>query len=99
LAVLESRLPAKLFKIINNTLKEISDEFPAVLLSEQIKSHADSLELGERPRFHDITRPINELLERFKEGIEGHKKAVIGSLFQRYLDVEKVFLFLFLFFF
>jgi len=54
---------------------------------------------GERPRFHDITRPINELLERFKEGIEGHKKAVIGSLFQRYLDVEKVFLFLFLFFF
>lgn len=38
-----------------------------------------------------VSKPIMELIQRYRNGIRGHAKFVLSSLLRRYLDTEALF--------
>ena len=92
LAVLESRMPAKVFKNIQDILKAEPTQFASAKLQKAVDQYASQVEKpADKTAYLQVMQPIVDLLERYREGIEGHERNVIASLFRAYLNVEKLF--------
>lgn len=84
-------MPAKLFKQIHDALKAQPNQFPTSKLQFCVDESASQIEKpAEKTAFSQTIAPITELLDRYRNGIEGHERGVIASLFKAYLNVEKV---------
>ena len=91
LAVLESRMPAKLFKQMQEIIKAQPTQFPTAQLQAAVDQQLSQFEKpADKTTFLQSIPPITELLERYRNGIDGHERNVIASLFRTYLNVEKV---------
>jgi acetyl-CoA carboxylase/biotin carboxylase 1 len=85
-------MPAKLFKQFQDTLKAKPTQFPTAELQAAVDQMCSQLDKpAEKVAFSQAIAPISELLERYRNGIDGHEKNVIASLFRTYLNVEKLF--------
>lgn len=94
MAALSSRMPSKLVDRFQAILKAFASPggFPARELQEAVQLHLDAvLKPTEKAAIIDTIAPINDTLERYREGLLVHEKMVIRSLLQSYLTVEKQF--------
>jgi len=84
-------MPAKLFKEMQEILKAQPTQFPTAKLQAAVDQQASQFEKpADKTTFLQSIPPITELLERYRNGIEGHERSVIAFLFRTFLNVEKV---------
>lgn len=96
IAVTSGRIPTKVEKAIRkllssyaSNLTSVLSQFPSQQTANVIDGHAATLtRRTERDVFFMNTQGIVELVQRYRNGIRGHMKAVIQDLLRQYLKVE-----------
>ncbi|XP_065833896.1 acetyl-CoA carboxylase-like isoform X2 [Oscarella lobularis] len=99
LSTISGRVPEKVERQINALLSQYSDNVTSILSqfpSKKITSVIDGYSAGlnrrsERDAFFMNVEQIIQLLQRYRQGVRGHAKSVVLSLWKQYLDVETIF--------
>ncbi|XP_033740192.1 acetyl-CoA carboxylase-like isoform X1 [Pecten maximus] len=96
LSMISGRIPSSVVKSIKKLLSSYSSnitsvlcQFPSQQIANCIDGHAASLtRRTDRENFFMTTQGIVELVQRYRNGIRGHMKAVVKDLLKQYLHVE-----------
>lgn len=96
---IQGRIPAQVEKSIvrlisqyANNLTSVLAQFPSQQIAAVIDDYASTIaKKTEREQFFNTVSGIVQLVQRYRNGIKGHMKAVIQSLLKQYLEVEKKF--------
>jgi acetyl-CoA carboxylase/biotin carboxylase 1 len=98
LSTLTGRIPLKIEHQIQRLLTKYSSnltsvlcQFPGRQIENVIDMYAQDLHRTEHDAFFMNMMGVIELIQRYREGIRGHLKNVILSLFKEYLRVESSF--------
>jgi acetyl-CoA carboxylase/biotin carboxylase 1 len=66
--------------------------FPTQAIAGVLDKHAATLaKKQEKDDFVLLSKPVAELIQRYRNGIRGHAKLVLSTLLRRYLDTESLF--------
>ncbi|CAH1789095.1 unnamed protein product [Owenia fusiformis] len=96
ISMISSRIPQNVEKNIRflmgkyrNNITSVLSQFPSQQIANVIDSHAATLSRRQdREIFFTTTQSIVQLVQRYRNGIRGHMKAVVQELIRRYLMVE-----------
>lgn len=96
---IQGRIPVQVEKYIvrlisqyANNLTSVLAQFPSQQIAAVIDEYASTIaKKTEREQFFNTVSGIVQLVQRYRNGIKGHMKAVIQSLLKQYLEVEKKF--------
>jgi acetyl-CoA carboxylase / biotin carboxylase 1 len=98
LSVLTGRIPSSLESSLRALAKEYDvggtfegGDFPVRTVNDIIKNSLVSLPERDADALKVQLKPILDILETFKDGIDGNRELVVASFVQEYLDVEEHF--------
>ena len=87
----EDSIKGYLTKYASN-ITSILNQFPSQQIANVIDGYAATLtKRTERDAFFMNTQGIVQLVQRYRNGVKGHKKAIILGLLKQYLQVEMLF--------
>ncbi|XP_065065476.1 acetyl-CoA carboxylase-like isoform X2 [Rhopilema esculentum] len=90
-ARVEDRIKTQLLQYSSN-ITAILNTFPSQQITNIIDSHAATLSTREeKDKFFENTQGIRDIVQRYRNGLKGHRKAVILGLIRQYLLVENQF--------
>ena len=82
----------KLLQTYNSNITSVLCQYPSQQIANVIDGHAATLtKKTERENFFMTTQGIVQLVQRYRNGIRGHMKAVVQDLLKQYLRVEQQF--------
>eukprot|EP00794_Sanderia_malayensis_P012741 gene12741-14046_t len=89
--VVEEKIMAYLSRYSSN-ITSILTKFPSQQIANLIDSHAATLtKRVEKDIFFMNTQGIRQIVQRYRNGLKGHRKTVILGLIKKYLQVEMLF--------
>lgn len=89
--IVDDKIKQYLTKYASN-ITSILNQFPSQQIANIIDAHAETLKKrAERDLFFMNTQGINELLQRYRNGVKGYRKSVILNLLREYIQVEILF--------
>ena len=96
-SVLAPRIPRSLFPQLSAAVAScrarVADRtfFNFAEISDLLTQPIASLAKSEAAVFTTTVAPLTALCERYKQGLEGYRQAVIGRLLEQFVEVERVF--------
>lgn len=99
LSNISERIPKEVDKEIKRIMKNYESnltsvlvQFPSQLIASVIDNYASKLQQrNDREAFFAAIQSLVQLIQRYRNGIKGHTKAVITDLIRNYLNIETLF--------